>query len=151
MLPIVLILAGAVIGAYAYGFWGFFIGGLIALLGAMLLGRIIKAFTGGLMPRKVKDQVATDFVAAHPELLAKAAPFLAAYQVKELAVSLLEEMMGAAMANAPLSNINAASHPSIFVPSALQVADKQTTKIEGEIAHALVEFCMSHPLLYGGR
>ncbi len=151
MLPILTILVIACIGAFFGGLKGFLLWGFLGFIAVMLFGWIINIFNGGIIPRKVRDQVATDFIAAHPDLVAETSDYFSAYEMKEFVASVLEKMAEQAASNASILNLGSAGSAAVFLPSAFDVAEQQSPKIKQMIAHMLVNYSMEHPLLFGRR
>lgn len=149
MVPHITILIIAIIGAFVHGFIGFFVWGLVGFLGVIALGFILRKLSGGILPRKVRDETATDFIAIYPDLIAKAYPTFTPYQAKERVAALLDEMMKKATINNPSPNLSVAGNPEVFLPSAVQVAEEQPTDVAKELAQELVVFVRTHRLWYG--
>ncbi len=149
MVPQITILVIAIIGAFAHGFIGFFVWGFFGFLGVIAFGVVLRLFSSGLLPQKIRDETATDFIATYPDLIAKAYPTFTPYQAKERVAALLDEMMKKATINNPSSNLNVAGNPKVFLPSAMEVAEEQSTDVAKELARQLVTFVRAHRLWYG--
>ena len=149
MVPQLTILAIAIIGAFVDGVAGFFIWGVCGLIGVLIFGWLLNIFSGGLLPRKVRDDTATDFIAQFPELIKKAYPGVSPYEAKQKVASLLDGMMKRATINNPSMHLDAAGSPQVFFESALEVAEEQPNKELNELAHELIAFVRNHRLWYG--
>lgn len=72
MIPYVLILLCAIIGAFIHGLAGFLIGGGSGFVATLAFGWMLRKSAGGLLPRKTRDETATDFVAERATVVAQA-------------------------------------------------------------------------------
>ncbi len=149
MVPFALILLVAGVGAFVGGASGFFIGGGIGFVSVMVIGWVVGKVQGGMLPRRVRDETATDFVAAYPELIKSAYPTLSAYQAKEEIGKLLDSMFQKANSDNQSVDVTNAGNPDVFIPSALQVARGQQSEVGVELAEKLVWFVQDHHLWYG--
>jgi len=148
MVPQMTILAIAIIGAFVDGVAGFFIGGVCGLIGVLVIGWLLNIFSGGVVPRKVRDETAADFIAQFPELIKRAYPGESAYEAKQKVASLLDGMMKKAIINNPSAHLDVALSPQVFFESALEVAEEQPNKELKELAHELIAFVKNHRLWY---
>ncbi len=148
MVPYVTILAIAIIGGFVHGIAGFFIWGVCGLVGVLAVGWALNFFSGGLLPRKVRDESATDFIAQYSDLVKRAYPTSTPYEAKQKVAELLDSMMKRATAKNPSLHLDVAGSPDVFFPSALQVAEEQPTAELKELAQELISFVRSHRLWY---
>lgn len=149
MLPYFTMLIIAIIGAVVNGLAGFFIWGIAGIIGVIAFGYLLNWFSGGALPRKVRDETATDFIACNPELIKSAFPSNTPYEAKKHIETLLNSMMERAAINNPSVNLEVAANPQIFLPSALEIAEEQPSDIEKQLAIELVAFIRQHNLWYG--
>lgn len=68
----VIIFIIAIIGAFVNGIEGFVIGGFLGWVGIEIIGFFVRS--GGAVPKDVKDETATDFIAKYPNLINIAYP-----------------------------------------------------------------------------
>ncbi|EHJ05516.1 hypothetical protein [Marinobacter manganoxydans] len=149
MVPFALIVLIAGIGAFFEGVSGFFVGGGIGFVSVMMVGWVVGKVQGGMLPRRVRDETATDFIAEYPELIKSAYPTLSAYQAKEEIGKLLNSMFQKANSHNHSIDVTNAGNPNVFIPSALQIARNQQSEIGVELAEELVRFVERHHLWYG--
>lgn len=102
-----------------------------------------------MLPRRVRDETATDFVAEYPELIKSAYPTLSGYQAKEEIGKLLDSMFQKANSDNHSVDVTNAGDPDVFIPSALKIARDQQSEIGVELAEKLVRFVERHHLWYG--
>jgi hypothetical protein len=134
MLPFYTALAIAILGAYFGGITGFFIWGGLGLISLRLLGLLLYKINGGLIPRSVRDQTATDFIVMHSEVVNSAYPGLTPFEAKQKIEKLLNEI-------AIMSKILASSI------GAMRLADDQTNTPERTaLIRTLIGFLKIHPL-----
>jgi hypothetical protein len=74
MIPQYTILAIAVIGTFIDGIAGFFVWGVFGYIGVMAFGLLLNFLSGGLLPRKAKEETAADFIVQYPDLIRGAYP-----------------------------------------------------------------------------
>lgn len=149
MVPVALIVLIAGIGAFVGGVPGFFVGGGVGFVSVMMIGWIVGKVQGGMLPRRVRDETATDFVAEYPELIKSAYPTLSGYQAKEEIGKLLDSMFQKANSDNHSVDVTNAGDPDVFIPSALKIARDQQSEIGVELAEKLVRFVERHHLWYG--
>lgn len=149
MLPYFVMLIIAIIGAFVSGLAGFFIWGIVGVIGVIAFGYILNFFSGGALPRKVRDETATDFIACNPDLIKSAFPSNTPYEAKKHIETLLNRMMERATINNPSAKLEVAANPQIFLPSALEIAEEQSSDIAKQLAIELVAFIRQHKLWYG--
>lgn len=149
MVPFALIILVAGTGAFVVGVSGFFVGGGVGFVSVMMIGWIVGKVQGGMLPRRVRDETATDFVAEYPELIKSAYPKLSGYQAKEEIGKLLDSMFQKANSDNHSIDVTNAGDPDVFIPSALQIARDQQSEIGVELAEKLVRFVERHHLWYG--
>ncbi|MCR6663802.1 MAG: hypothetical protein NVV60_11840 [Luteimonas sp.] len=150
MLFILLALAATAASAYLYGLTGLILGGAASFLFLILLNTLIKKFKIGFIPSEVKDQVATDFIAANHDLVEKCKGTYTAYELKELVSSLLERMMEQSVYNSKANHMGSPTSFPVFIHSANELIAKLDTSLDIEVAHEVVSYTMKHPLLFGG-
>ncbi len=151
MVPYVVIVVVAFIGAFFWGVFGFLYGAFIGFLSVLLIGWIVGKIQGGGLPRRVREETVTDFMAAHPDLIRSAYPELSAYKAKEEVAKLLDGMFHRANLDNPSMDVTDAGSPQVFVPSATKLADELEPQAVKELAHGLVGFVLIHPRWYGGN
>ena len=149
VVPQLTVLTIAIIGIVVDGVKGFFVWGIIGLVGVLALGGVGWFFNGGLIPRKVRDEIATDFVAAYGEAVKLAFPSLTPFQAKEKVAALLDDMYKRANWNNRSMHLGLAAHPRVFLPSALEVAEEQSSESARALGLTLVHFVFNHPSWYG--
>lgn len=148
MSPYFIILIIASIGTFVDGVVGFFVWGIAGFAGVSALSWILNRVSGGLLPRKVRDETATDFLMQFQESVLKAYPGMTPYQQKQEIANLLEQMYKKATLNNPSMNLNNAGNAEIFLTGALEVVQEQKTKELKEMATDLVNFVRHHHLWY---
>ncbi len=151
MVPTLTILVIAIIGAFVHGVVGFFIWGICGYIGVLAFGWLLTFFSGGVLPRKMRDETATDFIALHPDLIKEAYPRHSPYEAKQRVAALLDSMAKKAAKNAPSTHIDYAFSPDVFFKSALEVAEKQPSMELIKLAHELITFVKTHHLWYGHK
>ncbi len=149
MIPQFTILAIAIIGAFIDGIAGFFVWGVFGYIGVMAFGLLLNSFSRGLLPRKAKEETATDFIAQYPDLIREAYPTDSPSEVAKKIGALLESMMKQATINGPATNLDASNSSAIFFPSAFEVAENQPTEELKILTRALIEFLKTHRHWYG--
>jgi hypothetical protein len=144
----VIIFIIAIIGAFVNGIEGFVIGGFLSWVGIEIIGFFVRS--GGAVPKDVKDETATDFIAKYPDIINIAYPTNTPYEAKQKVSSLIEKMVERTLLNNPTSNTaNGIIDPVIFFNSASMVAEEQTSKNEKELANELINFLRQHKQWYG--
>jgi hypothetical protein len=145
MLPFYTALAIAILGAYFGGITGFFIWGGLGLISLRLLGLLLYKINGGLIPRSVRDQTATDFIVMHSEVVNSAYPGLTPFEAKQKIEKLLNEI--AIMSKILASSIDQRIKPFYFLVGAMRLADDQTNTPERTaLIRTLIGFLKIHPL-----
>ena len=74
MLPYLVIGVAALIGLSGWGLKGFIIGAIGGVVVDFALGSLFTLFSGGLLPRKVRKQTASEFIALYADLVQSAFP-----------------------------------------------------------------------------
>jgi hypothetical protein len=69
MIPYVAIGIVALIGLFGWGLKGLIVGAITGYVFSVLLGLALVGISGGLLPRKVRQQTASSFIALHPDLV----------------------------------------------------------------------------------
>ncbi len=142
MVPHFTVLIFALIGAFSNGISGFIIWGSCSLLGVFIFGWIIGRVNGGLVPRKVRNETATDFIENFPELIMDTYPDLSPFQAKELFVSMLEDMFKRALYID--TSVKAYPKPYIFFLAADEIAEEQPTEPKKKTAKIFINFLKTH-------
>lgn len=149
MVPYLLIIAFAGVGALVWGGVGFVSGGLIGFASVFIIGMLLNMFSGGVLPSKVRDETATDFIVKNPELIQQAFPELEPYATKTAVAELLDSMYKRSTVNNPSINLDNAGNPEVFLASAMEVAEEMPTEELKSLARELVGFVSNHRLWYG--
>ena len=74
MVPYLVIGVAALLGLFGWGLKGLILGAIGGWLFTLLLGAALLLFSGGLLPRKERKQVASRFIAIHRDLARSAFP-----------------------------------------------------------------------------
>jgi len=144
----VIIFVIAIIGAFVNGIAGFFIGGFLGWLGIEVIGFFVRS--GGTVPKNIKDETATDFIAKYPDLINLTYPRNTPYEAKQKVSNLIEKMVERALLNNPtLNTVDGIIDPVTFFDSATAVAEEQTSKNEKELINELINFLSQHRQWYG--
>jgi hypothetical protein len=144
----VIIFIIAIIGAFVNGFVGFIIGGFLGWIGIEVIGFFVRS--RGTVPKNIKDETATDFIAKHPDLIKLTYPTNTPYEAKQKVSNLIEKMVERALLNNPtLNTVGGIIDPVIFFDSASAVAEEQTSINERELAKELIQFLSQHRQWYG--
>ena len=147
MVPWLITLIIAAIGAFVHGVIGFFIWGLCGHLLGLLIGLVGYLIHGGIIPRGVRTQTVQEFIDKHPEAIKRAYPEYELGGVKYAIGSLLNTMMERAYDTTPMSMY--AESNAAFFKSAAEIAEEQPTQELKELAYALIAFTETHPRWYG--
>jgi len=148
VIPHILIFLIAVLGALLDGVRGFFVAGICGFLLVVAVGWVLRAFAGGMLPRSVRDETATDFVARYPDLVAAVYPDASVFQAKEAVGTLLEAIMRRAVSANPSMNLNNAGTAEVFLGSAMQIAEEKPTEPAKALCRQLANFVATHPLWF---
>lgn len=140
MIPYITILLIAVIGGFVHGIVGFVVWAVLGYVAVVTFGRVLVLWSGGVLPRKLRDQTATDFLAENSALVGAALPNMTAYQAKKRVEEILELMARRALRNNPSRNVETAFSAPVFLLSALDIAEDFPTAQEQELATKLVSF-----------
>jgi hypothetical protein len=147
--PYVIIIIAAIIGGYLYGIAGFFLWGVLAFGGTLIVGLALQKLSGGILPKQVRVQTAKDFIAERPDLVALAWPsHSASEQAKEIQ-GLLEAMYRRAITESRSFHLDAPGDLDHFVSCADIVISEQNSDAIRTVARELIAFVLSHPLWYG--
>lgn len=148
MFPYILLIGSVVLFTYKWGVAGFFGGLVVGYSAIVVIGLMVGLISGGMVPRKVRDETATDFINAHQGVVANAFENLTAYEVKEKVEYLLDQMFRKANSDNASMDVSLASSPDVFIPSAVSYSETQPT---GELKHLcllLVKYICVHPLWF---
>ena len=149
MVPYALVILFGIVGAFSAGIPGLFFGIAVGMVSVHIIGWFVGKAQGGMLPRSVRDETATDFSAEYPGLVRDAYPSKSPYEAKEAISRLLDTMFRQANSDNSSFNVTKAGNPDVFFPSAMKVADEQATDAEREMAHMLARFLVEHPRWYG--
>lgn len=142
MVPYYTVLIFAVIGAIMNGISGFFIWGFISCLSVIAFGWILGKINGGVVPRKVRNETASDFLVSYSDLIKATYPNMSPFQAKDLIAAMLDDIAKRALRNDP--SLRATVNPHIFYTTALQIVEEQPTTPEKELVRTFVEFLRTH-------
>lgn len=149
MVPYALVIFFGIVGAFSAGIPGLFIGIAVGIVSVHIIGLLVGKAQGGMLPRRVRDETATDFSAEYPDLVRAAYPSKSPYEAKEAVGRILDAMFRQANSDNAYFNVTKAGNPDVFFPSAMKVANGQATNAEREMAHTLARFLVEHPRWYG--
>lgn len=142
MVPYYTILIFAMIGAFNNGIIGFIIWGCISHLSVIILSYFLQKINGGIVPKKIRDETATDFIEVNSDLIKATYPDMSLYQVKELVASMLDNIVRKALTIDP--SLKAYPSPHMFFLAALEIVEEQPTEPEKKMAKFFVEFLRTH-------
>jgi len=74
MVPYIVIGIAALVGLFGWGLKGLIVGAVGGWVFNMALGLVLTLFSGGLLPRKVRKQAASSFIALHGAMIQRAFP-----------------------------------------------------------------------------
>lgn len=74
MIPIVFIIAFGLVGFFIWGLKGLLSGFICGYLLALIIGYVAKSSSGGLLPRKIRKNVATNFINSHSNITKEVYP-----------------------------------------------------------------------------
>lgn len=143
MIPWYTVLLIAVMGAIYGGITGFVIGGVAGYLLVIVFSLGLKKINGGVIPSRVRDETATDFIASHPELVTLAFPDMSPYQAKKRVGLILENIAQKSLALDP--SINCDVNPFYFVISARAIEQEETKQEIKDLIRGLLAFLRDHP------
>jgi len=144
MIPYYTVLAFAVIGALTYGMKGFLYLGALAIVGIQIFSWAAQKQQGGVVPRKMRKETATDFITSHPDLISTTYPNMSPTQAKKIIGTLLNDIFVRGLKKDP--SISTIVNPYIFFLAASEIAEEQQTLPEKEMARVFVEFLRTHRL-----
>ncbi len=145
MYPYILILLVLALGLYLFGWIGILLGIAAGVVLACLIGGFLLVVDGGLLPRRVRNQTASDFASANQELLLAAYPGLTLPAARAAVAHLLEAMASRAAQEAHTVSLGFPEREH-FLHWAAMVAEEQPDAIQKELARKLVRFVSTHPL-----
>ena len=93
MAPQITILIIAIMGAFVDGITGFFVWGICGYIGVLAFGLLLNLLSGGVLPKKVRDETAKDFIAEYPDLIEKAYPGASPNEAKQMVATFLENII----------------------------------------------------------
>lgn len=151
--PNMIVLYIAIFGAVFGGLPGFIGFGILGFIGMLIFTAILRKLFGGRLPRRVRDEIVTDFLAKHNNLVADVYPNDSGYDRKRKIEVLFEEMVKqfflvqrkVSGSNDPIGSL----HFSNFLPVAERVAEQLPTPQSQELASTFIEFLKHHPGWYG--
>jgi len=144
----IIIFVIAIIGAFINGITGFFIGGFLSWVVIEVIGFFIRS--GGSVPKKVKDETATDFIVKYQDIIKITYPTSTPYEAKQHVLNLIEKMVERTWSNNPPSQtIAGIMVPEVFFNSASAVAEEQPSEAVKELARELIKFLSQHRQWYG--
>ena len=148
MVPYIFLIFVVFFSTYIWGVEGF-LGGIIAGYGLIaIIGWIIGLISGGMLPKKVRDETATDFIATYPEIVAEVFKNFTAYEAKIKIENLLDKMFVKANSDNSSVDVSRASTPSIFIPSAVSYSVNQSTEELKDLCFLIVGFICTHRLWF---
>lgn len=142
MVPHFTVLIFTLIGAFIDGISGFIIWGSCSLLGVFVFGWLIGKFNGGVVPRKVRNETATDFIGNFPDLIKDTYPDLSPFQAKAFFASMLEDMYKRALYIDP--SVKASPKLYIFFLAAYEIAEEQQTEPKKKATKIFIDFLKTH-------
>ena len=74
MVPYALMVLLGLVGILTAGIPGLFVGLAAGIVSINIIGWLVGKVQGGMLPRRVRDETATDFSAKYPELVRAAYP-----------------------------------------------------------------------------
>jgi len=144
----IIIFVVALIGAFVNGIVGFVIGGFLCWVVIEVIGFFVRS--KGAVPKKIKDETATDFIVKNPDLIKRTYPTSTPYEAKQHVSALIEKMVERTWSNNPPSQTAAGiMNPEVFFYSARAVADEQPSETLKELARELIKFFSQHSQWYG--
>lgn len=149
MFPYFIIVITALIGSLVSGWKGFLLWGGIAVPVLWILSAILRAFSGGFLPRRVRETTSSDFVTWHKDLFDDLLPDLSVPARQQYVEEVLEEIyIHALQCDSTLGNRQIANK-IFFLRSALLFADLQSCLTKKKIVTELIGFIQLHPMWYG--
>ena len=149
MAPHITIFIIALIGLYAHGIIGFFAWGAVGYVLILILSRVMRGYSGGVLPRDMREQTVINFISEHPEECKRAYPGKSAYEVNKAVTDLLEQFAQYAVKTNPSRDLSQAYASNVFLPAAHEVMQSKEPKEEKELANKLITYLTTHPHWYG--
>ena len=135
MVPYLVIGIAALIGLFGWGIKGLIVGTVGAFVLAMVLGLIFTAFSGGLLPRKVRKSTASSFVALNDELISAAFPNASHMERQRSIEKCLEKIFKRAAIDNKSMNLEAGmDRTAIQAAAATLIAEEQRSEMKALIA-----------------
>lgn len=149
MVPHILILCIAIVGLFVHGVLGFLAWGAAGYALVLLISRLMRGYSGGLIPRDMREQTVIDFIASHQEQCHRAFPGKSAYEVNRAVSELLEEIAEHAVKSNPSKDLRQAFSEAVFIPAARKVEATKSTSDLKQVVACLTGYIREHPLWYG--
>lgn len=149
MLPYLIIFTFVIIGALIGGVTGFFIWIVLGFIAIIVISRSLSFLSGGLLPRKIRNETVDDFIAEYADIVQRAYQTDTLNETKQQIATLLEAFYKRAVKNNPSFNSSANIDSQVLISSALQVAEEQPTDALKELAVELALFLKVHKHWYG--
>ena len=135
MVPYIVIVVAALIGLFGWGLKGLIIGAVGSWLFNMALGLVLTFFSGGLLPKKVRKQAASSFIALHDAIVQRAFPSTAAPQLQRSIEETIEAIFKRAAVDNRSMNLEAGMDKgAIQAAAAALVAEEQRSEMKDVIA-----------------
>lgn len=149
MIPYILLIIIVVLSTYFFGVQGFFTGLVTGYCVILVIGWILSLLQGGMLPRKVRDETATDFVSKYPIVISQTFKNLSAYEAKAKVETLIDQMFHQAILDNNSIDGSIAGSPQIFIASSIKYSESQPTDELKYLCFLIVDFICSHRLWYG--
>ena len=135
MVPHLVIGIAALVGLFGWGFKGLIVGAAGAFVLAMVLGLVFTVFSGGLLPRKVRKNTASSFIALHDKLVSAAFPNTSQAEHQRSIERCLEKIFKRAATDNKSMNLEAGMDRSaIQAAAAALVAEEQRSEMKALFA-----------------
>lgn len=92
MLPYIIIGVFALIGLLVWGVWGLIVGSIGGYVITLLLGSLSERIQGGILPQKVRTDLAAKFIFENSEIVASAFPRISATEVESVVERAIEDI-----------------------------------------------------------
>lgn len=148
-MPQIIIFIIALIGLFVHGVIGFFAWGAVGYVLILILSRAMRGYSGGFLPREMREQTVINFISAHPEECKQAYPGKSAYEVNKAVTNLLEQFAQQAVKTNPTRDLGQAFASNVFLPAAHEVMRSKAQNGERELADKLISYLRTHPHWYG--
>lgn len=147
--PHVTIFIIALIGLLVHGVIGFFAWGALGFVLILIISLLMRGYSGGVLPRDMREQTVINFISAHPEECRRAYPGKSAYDVNRTVTNLLEQFAKQAVKTNPSRDLGQAYESNVFLPAAQQVMRSKEREGERELADKLITYLRTDPHWYG--